>query len=81
MKARTAKKIIKIWCESTDKRFFEEDGGIKEDKVSFFAHLYRKATLKDNKMNYPGSNVSSMWLRNAVTGVKESSSSKRKHYV
>lgn len=53
MKARIAKKIIKIWCESTDKRFFEEDGGIKEDKISFFAHLYRKATLKDNKMNYP----------------------------
>lgn len=39
----------------------------------------------------PGSNMkmpmatdgvlSSMWLRNAVTGVKESSSSKRKNYV
>lgn len=61
MKARIAKKIIKIWCESTDKRFFEKDGGIKEDKVSFFAHLYRKATLKSNKMNYPGSNVSVMY--------------------
>lgn len=61
MKARIAKKIIKIWCKGCDKRFFEEDGGIKEDKVSFFAHLYRKATLKDNKMNYPGSNVSLMY--------------------
>lgn len=61
MKARTAKKIIKIWCESTDKRFFEKDGDIKEDKVSFFAHLYRKATFKSNKMNYPGSNVSLMY--------------------
>jgi hypothetical protein len=61
MKARIAKKIIKIWCESTDKRFFEDDGGIKEDKVSFFAHLYRKAVIKDNKMNDPGSNVSVMY--------------------
>lgn len=91
MKARISKKIIKIWCKGCDKRFFEKDGEIKEDKVSFFVHLYRKAVLKRNKMNYPGSSMkmpmatdgvlSSMWLRNAVTGVKESSSSKRKHYV
>lgn len=61
MKARIAKKIIKIWCKGCDKRFFEKDGEIKEDKVSFFVHLYRKAVLKRNKMNYPGSNVSLMY--------------------
>lgn len=38
-----------------------KDGEIKEDKVSFFVHLYRKAVLKRNKMNYPGSNVSLMY--------------------
>ena len=30
MKARIAKKIIKIWCKGCDKRFFEKDGEIKK---------------------------------------------------
>jgi hypothetical protein len=34
---------------------------IDNKNVSFFVHLYRKAVLKRNKMNYPGSNVSLMY--------------------
>lgn len=38
---------------------------------------------KDFRLTYEATDgvLSSMWLRNAVTGVKESSSSKRKNYV
>ena len=59
MKIRLAKKIIKIWCNSADKRYFDHDFFIKEGKaINRFAHLYKRATFRWNKANAPQSNVS-----------------------
>lgn len=59
MKVRKAKKILKIWDDGTDKRFFNDEG-IIEENITYFAHLYRKAVVKDNKLNHPGVN-NSIW--------------------
>lgn len=59
MKIRLAKKIIKIWCNATDKRYYDPDFFIREGKAfNRFAHLYKRATFRWNKANAPQSNVS-----------------------
>ena len=60
MKIRQAKKILNTWKRGTDSRYFDPDGGIKEDSRFFprLKYLYVKATVRRNKASYPSSNVS-----------------------
>lgn len=60
MKIRLAKKILKIMIKSTDSRYFDSEYSVKEDSRFFhrLKYLYKKATIRWNKTNYPSANVS-----------------------
>lgn len=60
MKIRLAKKILNTWERGTDSRYFDSDDSVKEDSrfIPRFIHLYKKATVRWNKANYPSANVS-----------------------
>lgn len=60
MKIRSAKKILKIMRRSTDARYFDSEYSIKEDSrfLPRLKYLYKKATIRWNKANWPGANES-----------------------
>lgn len=60
MKIRSAKKILKIMRRSTDARYFDSEYSIKEDSrfLPRLKYLYKKATIRWNKVNMPSANVS-----------------------
>lgn len=60
MKIRSAKKILKIMGRSTDARYFDSEYSIKEDSrfLPRLKYLYKKATIRWNKANWPGANES-----------------------
>ena len=60
MKIRQAKKILDTWKRGTDSRYFDPDGGIKDDSrfIPRLKYLYNKATVRWNKTNFPSANAS-----------------------
>lgn len=60
MKIRLAKKILKIMRKSADSRYFNSECEIEEDSRYFprFKYLYKKATIRWNKANWPSANES-----------------------